>query len=390
MAELSIEDLLEDLRYDGVMESSGNFTLDPKKAEEKLRHFSFASAFDYILKIVQCAVASGAPRVDVEVTSRSVEVTFDGEAFAQEDIKRLMGHLLNEASRPGSRRFRHLAAGLRGAVAVTPSAVSFESWGESGGFRRTWDEKGWNLRVLETERPKTVNTFRLTRTLSQSLSAAGSELMSIFSSHKEGDLGEEIALKSRCEYSPVDIFLDQEKISGFTFGAPLYPGYKIAKDPNPGEARPPHYVDTTTLVDGLVDPEHHLLENYALTVDGAPSSLRSSPGSQATLRSDIEANLACQILMGVRAELGANKAVYVEDGITLCSRTPTLACPGVLAIISTESLNKDLTGFQLVEDQALEESKTKLMSMALNARNRILENLKFFPIREKMERELGR
>lgn len=388
VSQLSLDDLLADLRDDGVMESSGNFTLDPKKAEEKLRNFSFSSAFDYVLKIVQCAVASGAPRIDIEVNARTVEVVFDGEPFTQNDMKRLIGHWLSETSQPGSRRFRHLAAGLRGAVAVAPSAVSFESWGESGGLRRTWDDEGWNLRTLESGRLPKVNTFTLTRTLGQSLSAAGSEFMSLFNSHSDGDLGEEEALKSRCEYSPVPIYLDGEKVSGFTFGAPLYPGYKIENDPNPGEARPPHYVDTFDLIDDLVDPNHHLFEECLPAEDGSSCSLRSQ-ASQATVRSDLEPGTACQILMGVRAELGANKAIYVEDGVTLCSKEPVLVCPGVLALVSAETLNKDLTGFQLVEDNQFEAKKNQLFGMAINARSQLMENLKLYSIRETIKKRLS-
>ena len=52
MSKLKLEDLLEDLRDDGVIVSSGGFTLDPSKAEEKLRDFSFPSPDDYILKLI--------------------------------------------------------------------------------------------------------------------------------------------------------------------------------------------------------------------------------------------------------------------------------------------------------------------------------------------------
>ena len=74
----NLSDLMADLQDDGVRDSTGVFTLDPKAAEQKLQNFSLARPQDYVLKLVQAAVANGASLVDLEARTGVVQVEWDG------------------------------------------------------------------------------------------------------------------------------------------------------------------------------------------------------------------------------------------------------------------------------------------------------------------------
>ena len=68
-----LEGMLEALTEQASRDSSGRFTLDPRKAIEKLSGFQLYGG-QWALKIVQAAVAGGAS---------SLELSFRGKDFAE-------------------------------------------------------------------------------------------------------------------------------------------------------------------------------------------------------------------------------------------------------------------------------------------------------------------
>ena len=390
MGTLNIKDLLEDLKDDGITVSEGSFTLDASKAEEKLRGFAFTSTHHYLLKLIQCAVANGAQEVKVQVRSTKIQIEFDGETICEDDTKAVLGYLLNEVKDPKKRYLRHLAAGLRGAEAVNPNRVVFDFWNGKSRFQRVWDESGWKLSSSEAKVAPGRHRFMLSRTLGQSISAAGHEILAALGARDVQDSEEESTVFGHTGFSPARVTLDGKILSPASFGKPRYRGYEIKNDPNPGESKPPPYLVSEDLVDGLLDKGHHLVELCCRAEEGEPASLAVCD-SQATIRLGAlpGEEVRCRAWLAVRADLGPSQITYVEDGVTLCTSSPMLACPGLVGVYSTEGLTKDLTGFKLVEDEAYRAHFEWLYARSLELRQVLQDSLALFPIRERVRAALS-
>ena len=385
---MRLEDLLNDLADDGVKESSGSFTLDPKKAEEKLRNFSFASPHDYLLKIIQCAVANGADSVEVRTGTGEVTVDFDGAGVAEDEVASLVGYLLSQELAHDQRRFRHLAAGLRGAAACNPEAVIFDFTTGTQRARRIWDKAGWRQVTSPLGKAEAPHKFLLDRTFGQSVTAARQEFASAMGA---GQTPEESLLSKRCRYAPCRIILDGEAVLTAQFGQPRYPGYEIEKDPNPGEARPPRYIRSGFfLKDDFMSADHHLIEKLVPATDLTPGCL-PLPNSHATIRLEHPAAGYCHAWLAVAAALEAPRIVYVEDGVVVQQEDAAadIGVPGFIAVVSVSGLQKDLTGFQLVRDERFRLQREWLQSQALELRAALLRRLDLFPNRERLQEVLG-
>ena len=384
MSKLKLEDLLEDLRDDGVIVSSGGFTLDPSKAEEKLRDFSFPSPDDYILKLIQFAVASHATKIDIESTSTKLSLTFDGEPTSEDDMTGIMAHLLNDGGEQKWRRLRHLAAGLRGAASVKPNSVCLQYWNGEVGFQRIWDAKGWRSEPFKAKGPEAFHRFLLSRNFSQTLSSAGEEMKSLLNSRLTP---EEQKIQESCLFSPAELVLEGKPLARAAFGRKRYPGYDIKNDPNPGECKPPPYLKKADLLDGLVAPDHHYLEHCVASDDEWGLAV---PDSEATFRWGVQPgeDKRCRAWLALTAELAPAKLVFVEDGVTLSSGAAPFACPGLYAVLDAHTLNKDLTGFQLVKDDRYSKMMEWLELEALRLRKKALESLAHFPTRNRVEKAL--
>ena len=388
MSALTLEDLLADLSDDGVLVSTGDFTLDPKKAEEKLRNFGFTSPHHYILKLIQFAIGNGATWIDVQLKTTALILSFDGEAVKSSELEGLMAYLLAERTPEDRRQFRHLAAALRGAVAVEPRSLSFESWNGDNAFRRLWDQEGWRTEVGETldqcvHTGESFHRFTLGRTVGQSFSTIATELKEALGSERSE---EELAIIEACRYCPATVTLEGKNLSTSPFGSKMYPGYDIHQDPNPGEAKPPPYAMTEGFVEGKVDPKHHLLEQYYKAESGKPASLITPKGEAAVRLGALPKEHGfCRAWLGVRAELGASQITYVEDGVVIATGSYELPCPGITGVFSAELLPKDLTGFQLVEDERYQEHLKWLTDQAAELKKQVLDNLALFPIRDTVQ-----
>jgi len=367
-----------------VVDSTGSFTLDPKKAEEKLRNFSFASPDHYLLKVVQCAVAGGAETVEIKTGATRISIQFGGEAMSCETVSGMVGYLLSAEIPLKDRRFRHLAAGLRGAAGCSPDGIIFDFWTGDSNFQRVWDEQGW--RQTAVQKTSGFHQFILVRTWGQTMTSASQEVLGVLSSR---DTTEEALLRKHCLYAPCKLTLDGETLPESGFGKARYPGYDIFSDPNPGESRPPRYLEAGTLIDGFMVGEHHLVEKFIPGSAERPGCL-PLPDSQATLRDDSAGPGLQGGWLALTAVLGTPRIVYVEDGVVIEEEeADDIPIPGLFAVLSAVGLQKDLTGFQLVRDQAFHDLRVLAIEEAVAMKRRVLENLPLFPNRERIQEALN-
>lgn len=383
----SLNDLMEDLSDDGVRDSSGVFTLDPKEAERKLATFALANPQDYILKLVQAAVAAGAGAVEVEARTGEVEVRWDGPGLAAHSLPGLMGHLLSAGCPPETRHLRHLAAGLRGSVGVKPRSLRVESGSGGGGFRRSWDGDGWKDEPLP-QRESSLTQVYLARDLGSIFSEWGAELGAMVRGRRNRNHEEE-ALLAACGYLPVPISINEELVPRASFGQARYPTYKIEEDEFPGECRPPGYLvasDQDSYVEGKVHRRHHLIETQLVVGRG---SLPPLGPRLASLRVGAEpaTGQRCRSWIALESELSPRARVsFVDDGVMIAQEVLDSPVPGLVAVISVEELAKDLTGLQLVKDGAYRAALDVVMAEAAKLRDQLLERLEDIPIRETVQK----
>lgn len=152
------ETLLDTLRRAGRVDSEGDFTLDGRKAQEKMREFALVDSHEYVLKIVQAAVAGGASRVDVSADARGVRVVAHGWQVSAEVLADPFAGLFISQERVEAQDWRHLAIGLNAALALQPQGIEVRAGGrvlriESAESRSVRDEAsthdGTRIDVLE-------------------------------------------------------------------------------------------------------------------------------------------------------------------------------------------------------------------------------------------------
>ena len=198
-----LDALLQEQREGGVYLDSASFTLDSLRARQKLAQYQLPEAGLWLVKLVQAAVAAGAPEVRITFGRSQVKVSF----ACQVEADRLL-QLVLSGSIPSQRVLWHLVTGIRASAGEATSQVAWSVGGQrvvvdSQGFRQTPDPSGVLLFELVASHPQR------TRSLSKTLATSVSHLLRQVADEYE-------AVASRCFVCPIPVFLD---------GRPLERGY---------------------------------------------------------------------------------------------------------------------------------------------------------------------
>lgn len=137
---LSIECFLLELAGEGRLDSQGQFTLALAQAREKLAKFLLKSPQDYLLKLIQAGVAAGAQRLELKTGSNRVLFRMLGVHYPSRDLANILDALLHTNS--DSRALRHLAIATHSAVQIRPTGISLATWDGRSGEKHHWDAKG--------------------------------------------------------------------------------------------------------------------------------------------------------------------------------------------------------------------------------------------------------
>ena len=111
----------------GLMIDQGEFSLDPEKALEKLSLFSLPEPGLWVVKMVQAAVASGAPEIRFTFERRKVKVKF--RPAEDWDAEELLTQLLTAQS-PKESSKRHLFSGILGAALGFSEEIAWMTQGK--------------------------------------------------------------------------------------------------------------------------------------------------------------------------------------------------------------------------------------------------------------------
>lgn len=226
----TMQDLLHDLSSQGRLDSSGDFTLDPFKALEKMAHFQLRSPYEYVLKLVQSAVSAGATEIRLDQNGSDFSLLFDKAPFTWENIKNLPDHALQNARTPLS----HLAVAVNCMLALKPAGLELVSWDPKSyeGLRLIWEQG--RERIEKVKRGPSVPRTRLRlrgrhKPAAGMLGPAWAGWGDSLVSRSLGDYGAEFRAQWDSEYSqiwrrcllaPVPIVLNGRAINRPFFGKP--------------------------------------------------------------------------------------------------------------------------------------------------------------------------
>ncbi len=206
MSSGQLDDLLGDLSNEGAIESSGVFGLNRDKAREKMQKFQLTDPHNYVLEFVHAAHLLGATRIDFAIDADEMEVRFDGATLDGEQLRDVYSAAFARRTDPVQRAMRHIAIGLNAAQALDPALIRIECAREDGAI------------VMEL-RPGQEDVFETDITAEQ----AGTRIylreswraghMLEFFRNLRGNLAEKVALRERCRFAEMPIYLDGAQVS---------------------------------------------------------------------------------------------------------------------------------------------------------------------------------
>ena len=121
------DDYIKLLKQEGDFQSSGRFSLEAKKALEKMQEFRLHDPAEYILQLVSCAVMRGATQIQIEINGRDTRVGFDGEAFSAHELEQIFDCASQHSQHPLTAAGAHLAIALQAMQTYNPDVLIVES-----------------------------------------------------------------------------------------------------------------------------------------------------------------------------------------------------------------------------------------------------------------------
>lgn len=385
---IGMEDLLGRYRDAGQMDSTGSFTLDPKKAIEKLSEFSLPTSYHWILKLVQSLHLSGASVIDISAGINSVKVVSDAVPTGFDSMEDLLGHLLADPAH-SSPTLRHLAAGLQGSLAVKPREVRARL--TSAGESRTYVLRtgGWREEISSKDPTgRTLFELVLNRNLNERIHSSwftlNTDIFDLFFRRPGAYDRENAVIFDACPFSSCEIRLAGKVVSQRAFGHARFPGYDIRTDPKPGERTVPllkSMLSNADLVGNVADRRHHLVEKVVPADSGVGFKLPAESHATLTNRDEMSRfQHGLKRAYAIRMELSPLALmVFIEDGVIIQTKTMPLNCPGLVALIDASPLKKDLTTLAVVDGDQLSQVFEEVRAAGAELAQQVADNLDRMP-----------
>ncbi|MFA5508764.1 MAG: hypothetical protein WC314_05090 [Vulcanimicrobiota bacterium] len=398
---LGVDDLLGRYRAEGEQDSSGSFTLDPKKALERLAKFQLPTPYHWILKVFQCLHLSGARNVRVDAGINKVDILADAAPLGFASMEDLLAQLLADAA-DSTLSLRHLAAGLQGTLAVQPSQISLAIVRNSEKRSYLLKAGGWRDGLREYVGGSGDSfELKLVRSLSEKLGSSwfllNTDIFDLLFRRKEALDREYKVIDAYCNYSRCQITAGTRNTNDCSFGRPRFIGYDIRRDRDPGKSRPPvlQAMYQRNLIAGSAHAQHHLAEFVVPSEE--PGGFVLEGDSYATLTNRIVPEIrtageknGLSRAYAIRMEMSEmTKVVFWEDGVMLGRKTVPTGVPGLVALVDARHLRKDLTTLQVLEDNALAALLEEIKLAGEKLRSQILENLHLMPAPDYLQNHLG-
>lgn len=400
---LGIEDLLGRYQAAGQTDSSGSFTLDPRKAMERLANFTLPSHYHWILKVIQGLHLAGARNIEIEAGINKVRFGADAVPRGLDSVDDLLQHLLVDDSKSDP-ILRHLAAGLHGSLAVKPRDIRASI--TEDGMTRSFilREGGWREGDKEPAEPGEFFRLYLERSVQEKLSSSwftlNTDIFDLFFSRRGSYDRENAAVYDFCPFADCRITLSGKLVSQRFFGHPRFPGYKVKEDMSPGTNRA-SFMDTVisraSLVGRSADMKHHLVER--VVPRDTPGGFKLAAHSHASISNrDVPEIAEKAAANGLSRAYGLQLLLdplswllFVEDGVIIDQRSENWQCPGLMILIDGKEFKKDLTTLKVVKNDAKEEQlKAEAQRVHADFKELIKANLDQMPDKRRIrDRLLG-
>ncbi|WAS99330.1 hypothetical protein [Nannocystis punicea] len=196
-----LNELVDELRAGGEVDSQGRFTLDRAQARAKMQKFQLADARRYVLELVQAAALRGATRIAFDIDADDMRMRFDGRPFRRAELDELWGSIFADGDEADLRGLRQLALGLNAALGLGPSQIVLRS-----GPSQLRLVPGREDALTTIEPPIAETTIHVEKRLHVGLLIA-------FFRDLRGSLAEEVYLRERCAHAQMSITLDGQAIA---------------------------------------------------------------------------------------------------------------------------------------------------------------------------------
>ncbi|MGE0491436.1 MAG: hypothetical protein AB7S38_19660 [Vulcanimicrobiota bacterium] len=343
--------MLGKLAGEGEIESSGSFTVSMERAVDKLRAFRLPGKGDYVLKLVQAAVAARAEAVHIKINRTTVQVRFGlDEPLPIEELLPAMA--VAEVGLAGA--MGHLVTGLRAALGVKYRSLFFGYWGpgesaafvlENGQLKRSNDARPPGGPAVAGQHQycfRLIKPWAWTLTSPNTLEAA--------------------AVAECCGFAPVDLSVDGRTVRDIvrapapaswhkelTVAYNLFEWYEVTpggplrvQGPSPRERRLDSGVSRSTRKSPL-DLGEPLPPWLVYTGD---FSLE-----EASVGGPIPCRFASRLEVGLE---GPARVALVREGVVVTTLVLFKAGAGAWAVASADRLRYDLSGFGVIRDEAFE------------------------------------
>lgn len=200
MSSHEFETFLDKIGADGRLESHGDFTLDVARARTKLGQFALPEPGLWVVKLVQAAVAAGAPEIRFTFSRRKVRAEFQNTADWEAEA--ILKSVLSAAT-PEERHMMHLQTGLLSAASGANLSVAWSC----GRHLIAIGEEGTSAKVNPVPEMVVVEATRPARP-PQKPDFWASPVRYLF---KQTAL-EYKALTNRCRCSPIPVIVDGYEI----------------------------------------------------------------------------------------------------------------------------------------------------------------------------------
>lgn len=349
---LQVEHLLKELQGDAALESTGAFTLDLKEAAPKLSQFQLSDPFQYVLKLVQAAVAGDATAMEVRTGTADVQVTLHGVGFSGTQLSNLLYYLLQDDQARVPPALRHLAIAVNSAVATRASEITLRSFDGQEATQVRWRRSDQVRSEWKPRKPVVQTSFSMKRVLSDSWKELAAKInqrdvLSMARGGREGMDNEQALIYDECSFCPVPITLNGQLLSGYELGVP-----PVSSGLFSSATRALAQVFRIHMAE---NPKRHLFELYRPAEEGrlglAPPSLthcQNRVGFAGDLSSG-ETFARILVLTADFSERRRVRVVPVQDGVLLRSGELIWDGPGGVFYLTADDFGKDLTSFRLVE-----------------------------------------
>lgn len=377
---LTIEDLLGQLRQEGELDSQGAFTLDAKMAVQKLSKFQLEDPSAYLAKIVQAAVASRASSCSLKIGLLDIECWLPGAQYDVNDLGSIPGELLKSGESAPERH--HLAVALNAAISTVIARIELAGSQAGQGQKVVW--KSGNSEVSQWSPPTQWNgSGGLYLRFSRNPDSRSQAIYDVFGTRdfigmitgaESGWTRDEKVLHEKFDLCPIPVRVNgrlincsQKSFSDYYDGRLWVSGFsglllmdsfsqELHFSSGPEQRQAAMQVRVKSSLPQTVQLEPTVTVRKMVIDRKGRSGRLASPGDLSSCT--LWAGLLERQRRGFLREAPGTRVMLIDDGFLIFDQTFDLnsvyggSGSGVV-VASAQGLQKDLSTLQLVENEAL-------------------------------------